>query len=241
MVKDLVFGQSQNAEGQIETLRLDLYLPAEIPESPRPAIMWFHGGGFRPGNDKRQIYIPRFAKAFASRGYVCIAPDYRVRADPMLDLAGTIRDAVADAQMALEWVRANSQAYQLNSSCIALAGGSAGGMVVLNLCHDPDRPLSQDRDGIFAILDMWGTPGRGTHLFEQANPHSPPTLLLHGTADDLVPYSWSQDFSAELAQVGIDHELLSLPDASHTPLMHMEQIVDTMAHFLYDRLPDRDR
>jgi fermentation-respiration switch protein FrsA (DUF1100 family) len=109
-------------------------------------------------------------------------------------------------------------------------------MLVLHLCHDPGQPVNGKEDGLFAILDMWGTPGDHIRLFERVNPHSPPTLLVHGTADTLVPYQWSHDFARELEQAGVDRVLLSLPDAPHTPLMHMEQIVDTAARFLCTHL-----
>jgi len=236
VVEDVVFGQARTVDGQIETLRLDVYLPEDDPQPLRPAILWFHGGGFRPGNDKRQVYIPQFANAFASRGYVGIAPDYRVRADPEPDMAGAVRDAVADARMAFNWVRAHSHDYGIDPNRLVLAGGSAGGMTVLNLCHEASQPLDRRRDGVFAILDMWGSPDRPYRLFDRVNPNSPPTLLIHGTADALVPYQCSYDLSAELTQAGVDNVLLTLPDAPHTPLMHMERIVATMERFLYDRI-----
>jgi acetyl esterase/lipase len=239
VVGDIVFGHSPNEDGQVEALRLDLYLPVDKSALLRPAVMWFHGGGFRPGNDKRQIYIPWFAKAFASRGYVGIAADYRLRAEPTLDLAGTIRDAVDDARMALGWVRTKSPEYRIDASRIALAGGSAGGIVVLNLCHDPEQLVDRERDGLFAVLDMWGTPGGQWRLYDQVNPCSPPTLLVHGTSDALVPYEWSRGLAEELARAQVGHVLLTLPDAPHTPLMHMEQIVETMARFLSDQLSGR--
>jgi acetyl esterase/lipase len=238
VVEDVGFGQATNVDGQVETLKLDLYLPADDPLPSRPTILWFHGGGFRPGNDKQQIYIPWFAKAFAARGYVCVAPDYRVRADPGPDLGGTVRDAVADARTAYEWVRARSREYGIDSGRMALAGGSAGATVVLNLCHDPDLPLGV-RDGLVALLDMWGTPGGPMRLFDRVSPESPPTLLVHGTADALVPYALSQDFAIELEQAGVDHLLLTLPDAPHTPLMHMEQIIEATAQFVCDHLADQ--
>ena len=153
---DIVFGQSRNEDCQMETLKLDVYSPVDDPRPLRPAILWFHGGGFRPGNNRRQIYIPMFANAFAARGYVGIAPDYRVRADPRSDLTSTIRDAVVDGQMALEWTRANLDEYRIDPRSIALAGGSAGGMLVLNLVHDPDQPVNGKRDGLIAVMSMGG-------------------------------------------------------------------------------------
>ncbi len=227
MIGDIVFGASRVVSGEMETLRLDIYQPAGDTAPLRPAILWFHGGGFRPGNDKRQIYIPRFANAFAARGYVGIAPDYRVRADPESDWAGTIGDAIADARMALEWVRAHAPDYRIDPRRIALAGGSAGGMIVVSLVHGPDAPT-----GIWALLDLWGTPGASFRQFSGVSPLAPPTFIVHGTADALVPYEWSAQFATDLARAGVLHQLLTLEGAPHTPLAHMEQIVAEIAAFL---------
>ena len=121
-------------------------------------ILWLHGGGFRPGNDKRQSYIVRLATEFAARGYVGVAANYRVREDPGPDWPAAVRDAVADPRLALDWVRANAAAYRMDTRRIALAGGSAGGMIVHNLCHDPEAPVDAGRDGIRAAISLWGPP-----------------------------------------------------------------------------------
>ncbi len=240
MIGDIPFAEVINAEGQAETLRLDLYLPANDPTPARPTILWFHGGGFRPGNDKRQIYIPWFAKAFAARGYACIAPDYRVRAEPRADMPATLRDAVADGHAALAWARAHSAEHRLDSRHLALGGGSAGGMLVLHLVHDTAQPVDAERDGLFAVLDMWGSPAREWRTFPRVNPLSPPTLLVHGTADALVAYQNSVDLAAELEAAGVKHQLLTLPDAPHTPMKHMDQtIIPATAQFLAGCLDQR--
>jgi acetyl esterase/lipase len=228
MQGDLPFGEVVNAAGDPETLRLDVYTPAGVAAGPRPAILWFHGGGFRPGNDKRQRYIPLLAKAFAARGYMGIAPDYRVRTDPNADLLSTIRDAVADGRMALAWVRAHAAELGIDLSRLVLAGGSAGGMLITNLVHDPTCSLGE----IGAVIDLWGTPSSSQRLFTRISPTCPPTQIVHGTADVLVPYANSTAFAAEMAQAGIRCDLLTLPDAPHTPLMHADQIIVTVADFL---------
>lgn len=232
-VADIPFGQAVNIEGQLETLHLDVYLPEDGSDALRPAVIWFHGGGFMPGNDKRQIYIPRFANAFAERGYVGIAPDYRVRAEPLADSAATLRDAVTDARSALVWVRANSAAYRIDPNCIILAGGSAGGMTVLNLVHDSDPSLGDaPLESVVAVLDLWGTPGETYRHYAQLNPATPPTFIIHGTADQLVSYQLSQDFMTELEQAGATGELLTLPDAPHTPLRHFDEMIVAIGIFL---------
>ena len=235
--EDVFYGESRNVDGQLESLRLDVYSPVDDPRPLRPAILWFHGGGFRPGNDKRQIYVPMFARAFASRGYVCVAPDYRVRVDPRADLPGTVRDAVADGRMALDWVRENHAAYGIDPGMIALAGGSAGGMLVINLVHLGDQPVIGSRDGVFALLSMWGAPGIDRCLFRKVNPESPPTLIVHGTADQLVPYANALELASDLEAAGVEAHLLTLQGAPHTPVReHWDEIVEATARFLQQQV-----
>ena len=232
---NIIFAYSPKPDGESEALRLDLYLPEVGVQTLRPVILWLHGGGFRPGNDKRQSYIVRLATEFAARGYVGVAADYRVRADPGPDWPAAVRDAVADARLALDWVRTNAAAYRIDPRRIALAGGSAGGMIVHNLCHDPESPVDAGRDGICAAISLWGPPRPEARLFALVNPRCPPTLFIHGTADALVPYHLSPELQAELHVVGVQAELFTFEGAPHTPVMHMDEIIAAIAGFLADR------
>ena len=45
---------------------------------PLPVVIFAHGGGFVQPNDKRQGYIPVFAKALTKEGYAVVSPDYPV-------------------------------------------------------------------------------------------------------------------------------------------------------------------
>jgi acetyl esterase/lipase len=228
LAEDIVYAQPGSANAAPKALRLDIYHPINALAALRPAILWFHGGGFRPGNDKRQVYIPRFARAFAARGMVGIAPDYRVRPDPSLNPAAALLDAVSDGKQALAWVIANAAEYRIDPQRIVLAGGSAGGMLVLNLVHTSPGPLA----GLIGVIDLWGTPDGKWRGYDHINPGSPATLIVHGTADALVPYQNSLDFAAELQQAGISNKLITLPDAPHTPMSYMDQIIESITSFL---------
>lgn len=227
---DIEFARVTRYTGEPETLRLDLYQPPEGFLGPRPAILWFHGGGFQQGNDKRQRYIPWLAREFASRGYVGIAPDYRVRAAPLTDWQGAVCDAVVDGRAALDWAIARCADYRIDTQRIVLAGGSAGAMLALNLAAGLPPRL------VRAVLNLWGTPLPEARLFGPPGTDFPPTFLVHGTADRLVPYDLSIDFVNELAQAGVRHEFLTLPDAPHTPLDHMDRIIRSIDKFLQDVL-----
>jgi acetyl esterase/lipase len=49
----------------------------------------------------------------------------------------------------------------------------------------------------------------------QVRPGAPPTLLIHGDADSLIPYQLSVDMEAALRQAGSPVKLLSVPGGEH--------------------------
>jgi acetyl esterase/lipase len=163
---------------------------------------------------------------------VGIAPDYRVRAEAMKAPAATLADAVSDGRQALAFVQTHAAEYGIDPRRIVLAGGSAGGILTLNLVHTASGPL----EGVVGIVNLWGTPGGDWRRFEQVRPDSPATFTVHGTADALVPYQYSQTFNDDLERAGVPHVFLTLPAAPHTPLMHFDQIVAAVAQFLQETI-----
>ena len=151
---------------------------------------------------RSQIYVWLLSEYFATKGYVCVSADYRLRRNAREDMPGAVRDAAEDGRMALEWVKVNGQAHGIDTTRLALGGGSAGGFLVGNLVHDPERPISAG--DVFAVLSLWGPPAKKEgRLFEAVQPAAPPTLLLHGTADQLIPHQASEAFALELDAAGI--------------------------------------
>jgi len=229
---DVVFSQVKSATGAAKDLTLDLYQPSGDASELRPAILWIHGGGFKPGTDKRQKYIVTMATEFARRGYVSVAPDYRVRQDPKADAVGTLRDAVADCRAALAWLRANREVYRVDPGRIVVAGGSAGGKTAVSLVivENAEAGAGQARP-IVALVDLWGSPEASLMLGE-IDSRFPPTVIVHGTKDDSVPFALSEALAGKLKANGIDHVLMPIPDAPHTPIDHMAEILETTARFL---------
>jgi dipeptidyl aminopeptidase/acylaminoacyl peptidase len=71
-------------------------------------------------------------------------------------------------------------------------------------------------------------------LFTSVNSNCPPTLLVHGTADALVPYGLSQSFARELQEAGVFTRLLTLQDAPHTAIGHSDVIIEQIEKFMKD-------
>jgi acetyl esterase len=89
------------------------------PTATRPAVMYFHGGGFVAGNlGTHDVICRRLAKA---SGAVVVSVDYR--------LAPEHRFAIPldDCHAATSWVAAHGEEITADGGRLAVAGDSAGG------------------------------------------------------------------------------------------------------------------
>ncbi|MDX1285946.1 MAG: alpha/beta hydrolase, partial [Draconibacterium sp.] len=230
--KDIAFGESINNRGEKETLLLDIYSPAESASKNRPVIMWMHGGGFRLENDKSQKYIVAMSTRFAQRGYVCLSINYRVRENPQDNKAGTMKDALEDAMKGLTWLRKNAKKLGVDKSKIVIGGGSAGGILGTNFCYREGSVSEKwDKTDIVAFVNLWGSPDDSWGKFE-IDKNDPPTIIVHGTEDALVPFENSVKIIQKLQSLGVKSELIAIEGAGHTPAQHMDDFEKKIAEFL---------
>jgi acetyl esterase/lipase len=106
----------------------DLEIKANVyrayDEKVRPVIVWIHGGALIMGG--RGGVNRRVKKMFLDAGYVIVSIDYRLA--PETKLAAIIED-VEDA---FKWIREKGpELFHIDSSRIAVLGGSAGGYLTL--------------------------------------------------------------------------------------------------------------
>ncbi len=119
---------------------------------------------------------------------------------------------------------------------LPLGGGSAGGMIAVSLAALENKlATDSDRPGFFALVNLWGSPTEEYRLMK-IHRQSPPTVIFHGTADQTVPFSWSQTLAKELTEAGVDHLLYPILNAKHTPSKDLPEIVEVCSHFLYRAL-----
>ena len=86
----------------------------------RPAIVHFHGGGWRKGSASRATAV-----RFAAEGFVGVSINYRHSQEAIFPAA------VHDGKSAVRWLRANAEKYGVDPGRIGLFGGSAGGHLAL--------------------------------------------------------------------------------------------------------------
>ncbi len=220
--KDIPIKSVKNFYGVEEVVKCDVYTPKDN-NSLKPAILWIHGGGFRPGTDKNQPYIVHLAKEMTKRGYVSISTDYRVR-DDTSDRMGTFKDALEDVCEAFKWIISNSEKYGIDKNNIMIAGGSAGGMLAVNLCLKgviPDRL----RNSISYLIDLWGTP-KDFIVPNGIDKSFPKTIIVHGTKDDIINIHLSELFIEKLKLNKVPYHFYPIKDAKHSPKEHLDDIVD---------------
>ena len=231
--RDIVFGESINEKGEKELLKLDVYAPEADEMQNRPVIVWIHGGGFRPGNDKTQSYIVEMANRFSRKGYVCLSVDYRLRENPRDNPKETISDAADDVLKGIDWLRKNSELLNIDVSKIIIGGGSAGGMLGCNLCFNDRSNNETDKRGIVGFVNLWGTPD-AIWCELDVDKNDSPTIIVHGTEDKLVSYSNSAILAEKLKANNVKHELITIEGAGHTPVKHIDDFEKKIAGFLYE-------
>jgi acetyl esterase/lipase len=221
-------------------LELDLYLPLGL-EGPVPVVVYVHGGGWQRGSrrDAPPLLDADFYDQIAAQGLAVAAVDYRLSGEARFPAP------LEDVRTAVGWVQDHGAAYGLDAGRVSLWGDSAGGHLALlaALTGSAVRAVVAwfpvtDLPGMPSDLaEAGGVPDLGPDsrearllgapassmpdLARQASPVShasagaPPILLLHGTADDLVPAAQSVRLADALGRAGARVELELVPGASH--------------------------
>jgi acetyl esterase/lipase len=224
-------------------LELDLYLPAG-PERPVVVYVHGGGWQRGSRRDPPPLLGADFYEQIAARGLAVAAVDYRLSGEapfpaPLEDVVAAVEwvrehasDFGLDASRVFLW--GDSAGGHL-ALLAALTGTALGGAAVRAVVAW--FPVT-DLAGLPAdVAAAGGVPDRGPDSREarllgapassvpdlawRASPlcyaraGAPPVLLLHGTADDLVPAAQSVRLAEALRRAGASVELELVPGASH--------------------------
>ncbi|QGY45986.1 alpha/beta hydrolase fold domain-containing protein [Maribellus comscasis] len=180
-----------------ENLDMDIYLPEYDAETERATIIYVHGGGFRVGQRDSED-IQKFCSELAKYGYVTASISYRLtRKDkeggfgcdcPAEDKINTFYAAVEDLQDATFFLIQNRFEFGIDPQKIIIAGSSAGAETVLNTAYQPPYCYGLDSGPVSyaGVIGMAGAIPDTTVIYEES---AVPSLLFHGTDDNLVPYA----------------------------------------------------
>ncbi len=180
-----------------QSLDMDVYSPAFDQETRRPLIFYVHGGGFT-GGTRNDGGIQKFCRRLAGYGYVVSSISYRLtRKDtptgfgcdcPAVDKLNTFNEAVEDVQDATYFMIQRRESFGIDPQKIILSGSSAGAETVLNAAYLPPYCYGLDSGPVSyaGVISMAGAIPDTAKIYNES---AVPSLLFHGTCDNLVPYA----------------------------------------------------
>jgi acetyl esterase/lipase len=247
-------------EGESKAWRLDLVRPEKNGDSPRPAIVFVHGGGWRSG-DKRRGYFINGALEYAQKGYVCVSVNYRLTGEAQFPAC------IEDVKCAVRWLRANAKKYNVDPERIGGYGNSAGAHLVAMLgLAGPDAGLEgdgpyRDQSSLLQAVCCSATPtdmtlfkrvlsradgspeekekrGRKVSPITYVSDKAPPFLVVHGTADKTVDIKHGDTFVKALKDARAKHvEYIRIDGAGHGVFnQHAKQTHPAMENFFATHL-----
>lgn len=219
-----------------KSLQLDLYIPKNIVK-PAPLLVFIHGGAWKSG--KREDYKV-YLVAFAQRGYITATVSYRLLKDGQYpDCVEDVSDAVNWFFRNAEKYGYDPDRIALIGGSagghLALLAGYGWQNHRNSIAS---QKVAENEHKIKAVVDLYGPVDLTTlyarnhplvtnfighsyteipGLYREASPiqylskSNPPTLIFHGTSDNLVPISQSDTLKAQLDRLGVPCVYYKLP------------------------------
>jgi para-nitrobenzyl esterase len=162
-----------------DCLVLNVWAPADLSSSPRPVIVWFHGGGYTWGSAGIPVYDG--ARLSECADAIVISVNHRLNifgylwlGDAFPDMAEHANPGQQDLIAALAWVRDNVRSFGGDPDNVTVMGESGGGAKIGALMATPTAT------GLFhkAIVQS-GSP-KSTQSREQAGDVTEAVLELLG-------------------------------------------------------------
>jgi acetyl esterase/lipase len=216
--------------------RLDIALPANR-DTTTPVAIFIHGGAWVLGD--KSVFSTEIEQ-FAEAGIACATINYRFASE----LTGLGHPEIPqDVRSAIDHIVSKSDLWKVSPSRFGIVGHSAGAHLALQTAYTlnsdarikacsswagPVDFVDADQLAINGAPDLFRvytgatlTTPADSALYREASPHhrahtnAPPTLLIYGTVDDLVPYVVGQRMQARLDVLGVESNLLTLTGQGH--------------------------
>ncbi len=193
-------------------------LPAHTfaPRRPAGVVAYFHPGAFTSGDP---TWGHRFADQHLDRGLALVSLTYRHAGNGV-----TIADQIDDVMAGL-----NHAAARFDTLPLVVSGHSAGGFLGLWATLRPECPPVVGASLLAPVVRIGANfahllpPGIESSVFDltvaaPADPHPGqfvPIVIVHGSADDLVPISGSEQLVDAWRSRGLDAGLIEIAGADH--------------------------
>jgi acetyl esterase/lipase len=216
--------------------KIDVYLPAGRSTASTKVMIMIHGGGWSSG-DKTDFntYVDTLKKRLPD--YAIFNINYRLATA----ISNLFPAQENDVKAAFDFISSKVSDYKISQK-IVLLGASAGGHLALlqgykytspvkakaiidffgptDLVELHNHPADPSVAAILEIL-LAGTPSSNAALYQQSSPInfvtalSPPTIILQGGLDPLVPVAQATSLDAKLQTAGVVHQYVYYPTEGH--------------------------
>lgn len=217
--------------------KYDLYLP-ERRNGKTPILVLIHGGAWVMGD--KADFMDEWAEEFCDGNIIVANMNYRLLGNG-INYMGMLQDI----HELLFTLKQNASVYGMSVNNYNLLGSSAGGHLALLYAYSVKNAYSIHsvislsgptnlNDEAFKKLteDGWGMQGlykkllgedfikdskAAIHVSPLYHIKNVPTLLVHATDDNVVPFEQSKQLDDSLQYKKIKHRLFNLPNGKHSP------------------------
>ena len=228
-IPDVVYGHKDGM-----ALTFDVFKPEG--DANGAGVLFMVSGGWVSRWAPQETYMP-FFKPVLDKGFTVFA--VRHGSSPIFK----VPDARADVGRAVRFIRLHAGEYGVDAERLGVFGGSAGGHLSLMLGLDADKGDAEAKDEVlrqssevaavvayfppvdlrewvgpsdrFPALDFDAGLAGSVSPILYVSSDDPPTLLVHGDSDTLVPISNSELIYAALEEHNVKTKFITIEGAGH--------------------------
>ncbi|WP_197138096.1 alpha/beta fold hydrolase [Crateriforma conspicua] len=149
VLRDVVFGTGGGRD-----LKMHIVVPKEKAETPAPAYVWIHGGGWMGGTKEGGVGQ---VTPMVRKGFVGATIEYRLTGEAPFPAQ------IEDCKCAIRYLRAHAEKYNIDPDRIAVGGSSAGGHLVALLGTsggvkelEGNGGWADQSSSVQAVVDLFG-------------------------------------------------------------------------------------
>ncbi len=244
-IPGVVFGTNTAVDGTNQTLRMDIYAPANDTLSERPVVVLAFGGSFVTGS---RATVASLCGQLARLGYVAVAMDYRVgfffpnTSTTMHAVQRCVHDMKGCIRYLRKTVAEDGNPYGIDPDRIIAGGVSAGAIGALHLTYmnEPSElpaPLVADSAALGGMEGTSGPLGYSSDVMAcislsgalmdttWVHPGDQPYCGIHETGDGIVPCYTGQAYALGLPTgiiVSGDHDVNARMENIGVPSCYLE-------------------